>query len=298
LVQRTLRQTAAASGVGLHSGETASLSLEPATADSGIVFVCRDRNGIWRDVPAHWRHARRDAKLATCIEGENGAAVHTVEHLLAALAGLGIDNLRIVVEGPEIPVLDGSALPFIELIEAAGIAEQPAPRRVFEILRPVQVERGRASTALRPSPDFGIAMTIEFPHPCIARQSVEIACDRESFRSELAPARTFGMFADVERLHAAGLARGGSFDNAVVVGADGVMNAEGLRFPDEFVRHKALDALGDLLLAGAPVIGAFTGIRSGHALNIALLEAVFSTRDAWVVREEHAGVKVPLAAAE
>jgi len=210
-----------------------------------------------------------------------GISIGTVEHLMAAFAGAELDNLLVEIDGPEVPIMDGSAAPFLFLIECAGLVEQDAPRRAIKILEPVQVGDGTRSAALLPDDGFSMSFEIDFSSKAVSRQDMSLAIDAESFKSELARARTFGFLHDLDRMRAAGLARGGSLDNAVVVSGDAVLNEGGLRYADEFVRHKLLDALGDLYLAGCPIIGHFRGIRGGHNLNRKLLQALFATPEAW-----------------
>ena len=210
-----------------------------------------------------------------------GTIVGTVEHLMAALAGMGIDNLIIEIDGPEVPIMDGSAAPFVFLIECAGVIEQDMPRRAIKVIKPVSIVAEGAMAALYPDDEFSMSFEIDFDNPLVRHQRMSIAPDPGSFKSEISRARTFGFLHDVDRLRTAGLARGGSLDNVIVVAGDQVLNSDGLRYSDEFVRHKLLDALGDLYLAGAPVIGQFRGVRSGHSHNRRLLEALFADDDAW-----------------
>jgi len=219
--------------------------------------------------------------LCTTIDDGAGLKVATIEHVMAALAGLEIDNAVIELDGPEIPVMDGSAAEFVFLIECAGIVEQDAPRRAIEIMKPVRIADGAKSAALLPGDGMSISLTIDFTAAAINRQTLRWDLDAETFKDEIASARTFGFLEDVNALRAAGLARGGSMENAIVIGDGRVLNRDGLRFPDEFVRHKILDALGDLYLAGAPLIGHFSGTRSGHAVNRQALEALFADRSAY-----------------
>ena len=278
--QHTLKTAIGCAGIGLHSGRRVSLQLMPAEPGAGIVFRRADL-GI--DIPARFDLVS-DTRLCTQISlPDNPAAcVGTIEHVMAALAALGIDNAIVVVDGPEVPVLDGSSAPFVFLIECAGRIEQDAPRDFIEILRPVRVEAGQASVELRPSGSgLDLAMSIDFPAPAIGRQALTLSLSELSFRRELASSRTFAMLSEIEALREAGLACGGSLGNAIVVDEARIMNPEGLRTTDEFVRHKMLDAVGDLALAGAPIHGRFIGNRSGHALNNRLLRALFADSTAW-----------------
>jgi len=265
-------------GVGVHTGARVSMTLHPAETGTGIVFRRSDRGGA--AVAADWRNVQ-ESPLCTTLVNHEGISVATVEHLLAALAGAEIDNVVVELDGPEVPVMDGSAEPFLFLIERAGIVEQDVPRRAIKVLKPVRVADENRIAALTPANGFSASFRIDFPDEVVRRQDISLVLDAESFRTEIARARTFGFLEDVERLRAAGLARGGSLDNAVVVSGAKVLNQDGLRYADEFVRHKVLDAVGDLYLAGGPIVGHFRGVRSGHALNRRLLEAFFSDRSAW-----------------
>lgn len=276
--QRTFKAAISCVGVGLHSGKPASLTLRPAAIDAGIVFKRTDVGGA--AIPAKWDHVV-DSRMCTTIGNGNGVAVGTVEHLMAALAGCGIDNAVVEVDGPEVPIMDGSAQPFVAMVAAAGVVNQGAPRRVIRILKTVSVEVGNSQARLSPGSCLSLDVAIDFASGAVARQSLSIGVVNGSFARELAGARTFGFLHEVEKLWAAGLAKGGSLDNAVVVSGDKVLNQEGLRFDDEFVRHKILDAVGDLYLAGAPIIGNFHGVRSGHATNNALLRALFADSRCW-----------------
>jgi UDP-3-O-[3-hydroxymyristoyl] N-acetylglucosamine deacetylase len=227
-----------------------------------------------------WTHSI-NAALCTVLSNGEGIEVRTVEHLMAALSGCGVDNAIVELDGPEVPAMDGSAAPFVALIERAGIVSQDRPRRAIKVLKPVRVNGDGASAALLPDHGFSMSFEIDFSNPLIRRQDMTVSFEPDTFRAELSPARTFGLFDDVERLQAAGLARGGSLDNAVVIKGDRVLNDDGLRFADEFVRHKLLDAFGDLYLAGGPIIGHFRGSCSGHAHTRRLLAALFADPDAW-----------------
>jgi UDP-3-O-[3-hydroxymyristoyl] N-acetylglucosamine deacetylase len=279
-LQKTLKSSIHCRGVALHSGARVAMTLHPAAPDSGIVFRRSDRGGA--EVRAHWRNAV-EQPLCTRLEDGQGLSVATVEHLLAALAGLEIDNVLIELDGPEVPGMDGSAAPFVFLVDCAGVVEQDAPRRAIKVLKPVSVGEHGKSASLDPHDRFFMSFAIDFASGAIGRQDITIAVDPESFRTDISRARTFGFLHEVDRLRAAGLARGSSLDNAVVIHGDQVLNREGLRYVDEFVRHKVLDALGDLYLAGAPLIGHFRGVRSGHALNLRLVETLFADPGAWTV---------------
>lgn len=281
--QHTLKASIGCVGVGLHSGQRVNLSLHPADPGHGIVFR---RTDLRRDIPARFDRVV-DTRLSTVLADQHWAAarVGTVEHLLAALAGLGIDNAVVELDGPEVPILDGSAAPFVFLIECAGIAPQPAQRRIIEVRRPLRVSDGAAFAELRPPVGMAhgleMALSIDFAAAAIGQQTAALRLSPESFRHQLADARTFGLLEEVEALRAAGMATGGSLDNAVVVDGDRVLNPGGLRSPDEFVRHKLVDAVGDLALAGAALRGRFVAHRSGHYLNNQLLRALFTDSSAW-----------------
>jgi UDP-3-O-[3-hydroxymyristoyl] N-acetylglucosamine deacetylase len=281
--QTTLRNSISCSGVGLHSGAKTTLTLRPAEEDSGITFRRVDARGKGGLIPALWSNVS-DTRLNTCISNADGVSVRTIEHLMSALAGLGVDNAVVEIDGEEVPVMDGSAAPFVFLIECAGLIEQAAPRQVIKLLKPVTVRDGDKLAVLRPAEDFTLSMEIEFAAAAIGRQQMSMSVDAETFKAEVSRARTFGFAHEVEAMRAAGLGRGGSLDNAVVIAGDGssVLNEEGLRYDDEFVRHKLLDALGDLSLAGARLQAHFIGLRTGHALNNSLLRALFADGSAWV----------------
>ena len=278
--QRTLKSSISCSGVGLHSGEKVSLTLNPADTGTGIVFKRTDIAGGGASIPAKWDHVV-DTRLCTTIGNGDGVTVATVEHLMAALAGCGIDNALIELNGSEVPIMDGSAQPFVFLVECAGVVDQDEPRRVIRVLKSVSARDGNGEARLSPGSFLSLDIKIDFDCDAISRQSLSIGIVNGSFAKELARARTFGFLHEVEALWAAGFAKGGSLENAVVVSGDKVLNEGGLRYEDEFVRHKILDAVGDLYLAGAPIIGKFEGVYSGHATNNALLRALFADPEAW-----------------
>ena len=284
--QTTLRDRASVVGIGVHSGLPASLTLHPADAGTGIVFLRSGTNGQPdREVRAT-AHAVTATELATVLGDADGPVVSTVEHVMAALCGLGIDNAIVEVDGPETPIMDGSAAPFVAAIEQAGVAVLGARRRYTKVLKPIRVTRGEAVGELSPYADgFRVEVEIDFDHPQIGRQSLALDVEAGSFRREVARARTFGFMKDVSKLWSAGYALGASLDNTVVVADDRVLNPEGLRFADEFVRHKTLDAIGDLALAGAPILGAYRSVRGGHRLNHAVLSALIADPTAWTVVE-------------
>ena len=276
--QRTLLGPVRCAGLGLHSGAEAQLVLKPAEAGSGIAF--RRAAGTRGVIAALWRNVV-DTRLCTVLRNDTGDSVATVEHLLAALTGCGIDNALIEIDGPEIPALDGSAAPFAALIDEAGIREQDEPRRRVEVLRPIRVEAGERRATLEPARAFSAEVEIVFNAPAIGRQRAQFDPMRDDFRTAVAPARTFALLDDVEAMQASGYALGGSLRNAVVVSGARVLNPEGLRLANEFARHKLLDCLGDLALAGGPVLGRFHGHRCGHGVNIALLRALFADSANW-----------------
>ena len=282
VLQRSLKSVIGCVGIGLHSGRRIHLTLSPAAPGSGIVFR---RTDLGIDIPARFDHVA-DTRLCTLLAhpDQPEARVGTVEHLMAALAGSGIDNALVELDGPEVPVLDGSAEGFLFLLDCAGSLEQPVARPVIDILRRVRVEQGEAFVELHPggpSDGFDMSLSIDFEAPAIGQQALSLALTPASFRSELARARTFTLACEVASLQQAGLALGGSLDNAVVVDGSQILNPAGLRMADEFVRHKLLDAVGDLALAGARLRGRMVGHRSGHALNNRLLHALFADDANW-----------------
>jgi UDP-3-O-[3-hydroxymyristoyl] N-acetylglucosamine deacetylase len=284
--QTTLRDQTAVSGIGVHSGLPATLTLSPADADTGIIFIRTDKHDrTEREIRADVK-AVTATEFATVLGDANGPLCSTAEHVLAALSGLGIDNVIVEIDGPEVPIMDGSAAPFVAAIEQVGIVQLNAPRRYIQILKPVRVTSAEAYGELRPhTGGFRLEVDIEFDHPLIRKQSVELDLDPDTFRTELSRARTFGFMRDVAKLWSSGYALGASFENTLVVTESRVLNPEGLRYTDEFVRHKALDALGDLALAGAPLIGAYRSVRGGHKLNHAVVNALISDPTAWTTVE-------------
>jgi len=279
-LQHTLARPASVSGVGVHTGRTMRATLSPAPANAGVAFLRTDVPGRDGRVAARGDLVT-DTCLGTVVGNAAGITVATIEHLMAALHGLGVDNVLVTLDGPEVPILDGSCAGFVEAIESAGLREQPARRRYLEILEPIEVREGVKRAALLPSDAFEMAFEILFEDAAVGRQRLDMVVDEAAFRRDLASCRTFGFKRDVEALRAAGLARGGSLDNVVVIDEGKILNPEGLRRPDEFVRHKALDALGDLYLLGAPLIGRFEGLFAGHRLNNALVRKVLDTPRAW-----------------
>ncbi len=279
LRQRTLKAATRTTGVGLHTGARVDLVLRPAAPDTGIVF---HRTDLAPPVAIPAKAAQvGDTRLSSTLR-EGAATVSTVEHLMSALAGLGIDNLHVDVAGPEIPIMDGSAGPFVFLLQGAGIVEQPAPKRYLRIVAPVEVRDGDKWARFDPCDGFRLDFTIDFPHPVFGSENRHVAIDfaLHSYVKEVARARTFGFMQDVEAMRAAGLGLGGSLQNAIVLDEVRVLNSEGLRYDNEFVRHKVLDAIGDLYLLGHPLIGQYSAHKSGHALNNALARALIARADA------------------
>jgi UDP-3-O-[3-hydroxymyristoyl] N-acetylglucosamine deacetylase len=284
--QTTLRDQVSVSGIGVHSGSPVTLTMHPAEADTGIVFVrCAPGGHADRELKASFRSVTA-TEFATVLGDQNGPAVSTTEHVLAALRGLGVDNAIVEVDGAEVPIMDGSAAPFVEAIDQAGIASLSAARRYIQVLKPVRVGKNGCYGELRPHlRGLRIEAEIEFDHPLVGRQTFAVDVAPDVFRRDLARARTFGFMRDVAKLWSAGYALGASLDNTVVVAEERVLNPEGMRFPDEFVRHKAVDAIGDLALAGAPLIGAYRSVRGGHKLNHAVLTALMADPSAWTYVE-------------
>ena len=275
LRQRTLKSLVSASGVGLHTGQKVRITLRPAPVDSGIVFRRVDLDAPV-DIPARAELVGEARLASTLVKGE--VRVHTVEHLMSALGGLGVDNAYVDLDAPEVPIMDGSASPFVLLIQQAGIQEQAAAKKFLRVTRRVEVKDGDKWARFDPYEGYRLSFSIEFRHPVIERstQSVIVDFAETSYLKEIARARTFGFMHEVEDLRDSGLALGGGLDNAVVLDEYRVLNAEGLRFADEFIRHKLLDAIGDLYLLGHPLLGAFTAHKSGHALNNRLLRAALA----------------------
>ncbi len=256
------------------------MSLHPADCGTGIVFRRTDITDRDPVVSAHWRNIS-NAQLATTIANGDGVSVATIEHLMAALAGCGVDNASIEIDGPEVPIMDGSAAPFVFLIECAGTVSQNAMRRAVRVLKEVKVGDSKKSITVTPADAFSVSFEIDFDNAVISRQELGVRLVNGTFKTDIARARTFGFAHEVAQLHKAGFARGGSLDNAIVVSGDTVLNVGGLRYDDEFVRHKILDCIGDLYLAGAPILGHVQAVQSGHALNHGLLNALFEDASAW-----------------
>lgn len=286
--QTTLRKVAVLSGNGVHSNAPVQLVLHPADADSGIVFLRTGlADGGTRRIEAKWSRVSA-TDLCTVLGDASLGSVSTVEHLLAALAGLGVDNVTIEVGGPEVPIMDGSAASFVAAIDRVGIKTLSASRRYLKILKPVRVEHGRSYSELLPSETGGFRLDVEIDYPvaAIGRQRKTLDLRPAAFRREISRARTFGLLSDVERLWKMGFALGSTLDNSVAVDADRILNPEGLRSKDEFVSHKILDAVGDLALAGAPIIGSYKAFCPGHKMNVLVLKALFSDRSAFQFMEE------------
>ncbi|MBF0454040.1 MAG: UDP-3-O-acyl-N-acetylglucosamine deacetylase [Magnetococcales bacterium] len=276
--QRTLKNTIRCTGIGLHSGNKVYMSLRPAAENTGIVFHRTDLGG--RLIPAKVENIT-DTRLCSTIANEQGDKVSTVEHLLAAFAGLGVDNAYVDLDGPEVPIMDGSAAPFVFLIQCAGVIKQKLPKKWIRIKKRVSVKTGDKEAVFEPYNGFRVSFLIDFDHPLISQQGIEMDVSETTFVKDVSRARTFGFLKDMEMLRSNGLAKGGSLDNAIVIGDFRILNEGGLRYEQEFVRHKIIDAIGDLYLLGHPVQGYFKGIRSGHALNNALLKRLLAQKDAW-----------------
>lgn len=290
--QRTLRNAIRATGVGLHSGQKVTLNLRPGAPNAGIVFRRVDLPQPV-DIPAA-PHAVGDTRLSSCLE-KGGVRVATIEHLMSAFAGLGIDNAYVDLDGPEVPIMDGSASPFIFLIQSAGIEEQAAAKKFVRILKSVEVRQGEKWVRFDPYDGFKVTFSIDFNHPVFSRTNRTVIMDfgETSFVKEVARARTFGFMQDVENMRAAGLALGGSLDNAVVMDEFRVLNSDGLRYEDEFVKHKVLDAVGDLYQLGHPILGEFKAHKSGHALNNMLLRELLADPRSWVYETFEDAARVP-----
>jgi len=284
--QTTLRHQVAVSGVGVHSGLPVTLTLHPADDDSGIIFQRISSDGsVEREIRADVR-AVTATEFATVLGDAKGPLCSTAEHLLAALRGLYVDNVVVEIDGPEVPIMDGSAAAFVEAIDQAGLTARALPRRYIEVVKPITVAKDGAYGELRPNLNgFRVEAEIEFDHPLIGRQALSLDVEPDTFRREIARARTFGFMRDVTKLWTAGYALGASFENTLVVSEDRVLNPQGLRFADEFVRHKVLDAIGDLALAGQPLLATYKTIRGGHKLNHAVLSALMADPKAWRVVE-------------
>ena len=278
--QKTTVAPAIIAGVGVHTGDRVRLAVRPAPAGTGIVFVRTDIKDRDNRIPVSGE-AVVDARLNTMIENAAGVRLSTIEHLMAAFAALGVSNAVVEVDGPELPILDGSALQFVQLLDRAGFRRQEAPVRYIEILEPIRVQEGDKTAALLPCDRYEMRFEIDFDTPVIGNQVVDFVVDEETFRNEIMAARTFGFAHEVEALRRAGLARGGSLENAVVIDGDQILNPGGLRMEREFVKHKALDAIGDLYVLGAPLLGRYEGVKAGHAINNLLVRKLLANPQAW-----------------
>lgn len=278
--ERTIVAPAIIAGVGVHTGERVRLAIRPAAPGVGIVFVRTDITDRDNRIPVSG-DAVIDARLNTMIENAEGVRLSTIEHLMAAFAALGISNAVIEVDGPELPIMDGSALQFVQLLDRAGFRRQSTPVRYIEILEPIRVTDGDKHAALLPCDRYEMRFEIDFDNAVIGNQVVDFVVDEETFRTEIMAARTFGFAHEVEALRKAGLARGGSLENAVVIDGDEILNPGGLRMEREFVRHKALDAIGDLYVLGAPLLGRYEGYKAGHAVNNLLVRALLANPQSW-----------------
>jgi len=280
--QRTLEHPIRCSGIGLHSGRKVELILRPAPEDTGIVFRRKTLKGSI-ELPARAEHVV-DTRMCTTL-GTGKVRIATVEHLLSAMAGLGIDNAVIDVDGPEVPIMDGSSAPFVFLIQCAGIREQKRPKKVMRILKRVSVEEGNKMCAIYPAAGFRVSYLLDYEHPLLRSRRVQVDFCKQAYTREVSRARTFGFLHEIEALQKAGLALGGSLENAIVMDAFRVINEGGFRYEDECARHKILDTLGDLALAGYPMIGAFEGVRTGHEMNHRLVKALLANESAWRIEE-------------
>ncbi len=279
--QRTIKKSVQETGIGLHKGDKVTMTLRPAPANTGIVYRRIDLEPFV-DIPAR-ANGVGDTMLCTCLSNEDGVSISTVEHLSSALAGLGIDNIIVEVDSNELPIMDGSASPFIFLLQAAGIEELNAPKKFIRVTKPVRVENGDKWAELRPYDGFSVDFRIDFEHPVISqtRQHMKMDFDTSSYVEEISRARTFGFMRDIEYMHANNLALGGSMENAVALDEFRVLNPEGLRYQDEFLKHKILDAIGDLYLGGHSIIGELVAYKTGHDLNNKLLNALLAQQDCW-----------------
>ena len=280
--QTTIAREIEVTGTGVHSGAPVSVILHPAAADTGLRFLVTKRGRVVAEIPASVEHVK-NLTLCTVIGNDAGITVSTVEHLLAALRGLAVDNCIIEIDSKEVPIMDGSSAPFVELIDETGIRELAAPRRYIKVLKPIKVQEGESWGELLPHAGFHLDVEIDFPTPLIGRQRLALEMNSGAFRNEISRARTFGFMRDVETLWKAGLALGASLNNTIALADDRIMNAEGLRYPQEFVRHKMLDAMGDLALAGGPVLGSYRSVRGGHRLNANVVQALLGDTEAWTM---------------
>ena len=272
--QQTIEETIAIKGIGLHSGKDVEIKLEPAGVDNGVKFIRIDKKND-NVIEAIWSNVS-ETVLSTTISNDSGLKISTIEHLMSALSGLHVDNLNIYINASEVPIMDGSSRPFVDIIENTGIKVQNKKRKLLNIKKTIEVKNNNSSVKIIPSKLFSIDFEIDFPSQLVSKQSCQLQLINGNYKTDIAAARTFGFEKDVEHLRSNGLALGGSLDNAVVVGENEILNKNGLRYNDEFVRHKILDSIGDLYLAGSPIIGYFYGNKSGHYLNNLLLRKLFS----------------------
>lgn len=290
VMQQTLNKKTTLAGIGLHSGKEITMHMVPAAADHGIVFVRTDLPKGENVIPARW-DAVVDTQLCTVIGNQYGASVGTIEHLMSALRGCGIDNLLIEINGAEVPAMDGSAMPFVHVIEEAGVKTQNTARRMIRVLKEVTVKDGDKRVTLKPDESCTFVGEINFEHGKIGKQKFGTQLVNGNFKHDIAEARTFGFFHEAEWLRSQGLGLGGSLDNAIILDKEGVMNPGGLRFSNEFIRHKLLDAIGDLYLAGGQILGLYDGEKAGHAINNAILHELFSDDANWEYAELSAHVQ-------
>lgn len=279
-MQKTIRKEVVINGIGLHSGSEVVMRVRPTSPDTGIVFVRTDVTDRDNQVSALWSHVV-DTRLCTVVGNKAGVTVGTIEHLMAALSGMGINNAIVELDGPEVPIMDGSSELFMEAFEAVGVMKQAAPLRAIKILKDVVVRDGDKEVSYAPADQMIFEGEIDFSHDSIGRQSMTMVLENGSFRGELSDARTFGFVHEVEALRKMGLCLGGSVENAVVLDQDKILNEEGLRSENEFIRHKLLDSVGDVYLAGAPIIGHYKGYKCGHAINNAVLHEIFADQSNW-----------------
>ncbi len=277
--EKTIQNAVSCEGIGLHSGKVVHMRLVPASQGKGIVFVRKDRGGL--AIPANAKHVI-PSNFATIL-AKDGVTVQTIEHLLAAVSALEVDNLIVELDGPEVPALDGSAYPFVSLLQKAGLVAQKKDRSFIEILKPISISDGGKSISVRPGSSLEVSCQISFNHPVVSKQSYRYWHSRQAFIGELASARTFAFLKDIPHLHAQGLAIGGSLDNAIVIGENEILNDQGLRYSDEFVRHKVLDLVGDFSLLGKPILGTIEAVCSGHKLHAELVIALAKNKEAWKI---------------
>ena len=280
--QTTIAREIEVTGTGVHSGAPVSVILHPAAADTGLRFLVTKRGRVVAEIPASVDYVK-NLTLCTVIGNDAGITVGTIEHLLSALRGLAVDNCIIEIDSKEVPIMDGSAAPFVDMIDEAGIRELAAPRRYIKVLKPIRVQEGESWGELVPHSGFHLDVEIEFPTPLIGKQRLSFEMTPGVFRAEICGARTFGFMSDVERLWKAGLALGANLTNTIAIGDNKIMNREGLRYPQEFVRHKILDAVGDLALAGKPLLAAYRSVKGGHRMNSLVVQALLADTDAWTI---------------